>query len=137
LVVNWVSSCLSFCMSASTAATYIFTDRNFRTTIIILEPRALNVEFEYFRLSCSILYWDLIKCLHFADTTERGDRGWKGDSKRGWRQGYFRDNSIVSKKEPWEDSEEGCSERERPVWGKSRAWDPNPESHLLQWPQPV
>jgi hypothetical protein len=25
LVVNWVSSCLSFLLSASTAATYIFT----------------------------------------------------------------------------------------------------------------
>jgi hypothetical protein len=28
-------------------------------------------------LSFSISYWDLIKFSHFADTTERGDRGWK------------------------------------------------------------
>jgi hypothetical protein len=40
-------------------------------------------------LSFSISYWDLLKCLYFADTTERGDRGWK-DAQR---QGYFRDNS--------------------------------------------
>ncbi len=28
-------------------------------------------------LSFRISYWDLIKFLNFADTTERGDRGWK------------------------------------------------------------
>jgi len=38
LVVNWVSSCLSFFLSASTAAaTYIFTAPNCTTTIISLE----------------------------------------------------------------------------------------------------
>jgi hypothetical protein len=31
-------------------------------------------------LSFSISYWDLMKFHYFADTTERGDRGWK----RGW-----------------------------------------------------
>ncbi len=36
LVVNWVSSCLSFFLSASTAATYIFTAPNWTTTIISL-----------------------------------------------------------------------------------------------------
>jgi hypothetical protein len=28
-------------------------------------------------LSLSISYWDLINFPYFADTTERGDRGWK------------------------------------------------------------
>ncbi len=83
LVVNWVASCLSFCMSASTAATYVFTDPNFTTTIISLGPRALNVEFQHFRLSCSFLYWHLIQCFYFADTTERGDRGWKEAQRQG------------------------------------------------------
>jgi hypothetical protein len=83
LVVNWVSSCLSFFLRASTAATYIFTAPNCATTIIHLEPRALNAEFQYFVLSCSISYWDLIKCLYFRDTTERGDRGWKDAQRQG------------------------------------------------------
>jgi hypothetical protein len=77
LVVNWVSSCLSFFPSSSTAATYIFTALSCTSTIISLEPYALNAEFQHFVLSCSISYWDLIKCPYFADTTERGDRGWK------------------------------------------------------------
>jgi hypothetical protein len=66
------------------------------TTIITLEPCALNAEFQRFVLSCSISFWDLIKCPYFADTTERGDRGVKGGPKRGWRQGYFTDNSNGS-----------------------------------------
>jgi len=41
LVVNRVSSCLSFFLSASTAATYIFTAPNCTTPIISLEPCAL------------------------------------------------------------------------------------------------
>jgi hypothetical protein len=36
--VNWVSSCLSFLLSTSTAATYIFTAPNYATTIICLDP---------------------------------------------------------------------------------------------------
>ncbi len=32
----------------------------------------------------------------FADTTESGDRGVKGDPKTGWRHGYFTDNSIAT-----------------------------------------
>jgi hypothetical protein len=83
LVVNWVSSCLSFFLCASSAATYIFTAPNCATTIIDLEPCALNAEFQYFVLSCSISYWDLIKCLYFRDTTERGDRGWKDAQRQG------------------------------------------------------
>jgi hypothetical protein len=54
LVVNRVSSCLSFFLNASTAAIYIFTDPNITTTIISLEPGALNAEFHHFILSCSI-----------------------------------------------------------------------------------
>ncbi len=52
LAVNWVSSCLSFFLSASTAAatTYIFTAPNCTTTIISLEPCALNAEYQQFIL---------------------------------------------------------------------------------------
>jgi hypothetical protein len=50
LVVNWVSSCLSFSLSASTAAAYIFTAPNCITTIISLGPCALNAEFQHFIL---------------------------------------------------------------------------------------
>ncbi len=42
-------------------------------------------------LSFSISYWDLIKFPYFADTTERGDRGWK----HAQRQGDFADNFNV------------------------------------------
>ncbi len=45
LVVNWVSSCLSSFLSASTAVTYIFTTPNCTTTIVSLEPCALNAEY--------------------------------------------------------------------------------------------
>jgi hypothetical protein len=44
LVVNWVSSWLSFTLSASTAATHIFTAPNCTITIISLKPCALNAE---------------------------------------------------------------------------------------------
>jgi hypothetical protein len=50
LVVNWVSSCLSFFLSTSTAATYIFTAPNCTTTIICLNPCALNAEYQHFIL---------------------------------------------------------------------------------------
>jgi hypothetical protein len=49
-------------------ATYIFTAPTFRTTIITLEPCALNAEFHHFIL-------DFIKFPYFLDATERGDRG--------------------------------------------------------------
>ncbi len=82
LVVNWVSSCLSF--PACLHCCYIyFTALNCTTTIISLEPCALNAEFEHFILSCSNSSWDLMKCLYFSDTTERGDRGWKGTQRQG------------------------------------------------------
>jgi hypothetical protein len=50
LVVNCVSSCLTFFLSASTTATYIFTAPNCTTTIISLEPCALNAEYQHFIL---------------------------------------------------------------------------------------
>jgi hypothetical protein len=55
-------------MRQSTAATYFFTAPTSRTTIITLEPCALNAEFQHFIL-------DFIKFPYFLDTTERGDRG--------------------------------------------------------------
>jgi hypothetical protein len=48
LVVNRVSSCLSFFLSASTTATYIFTAPNCTTTIITLEPCASSAEYQGF-----------------------------------------------------------------------------------------
>ncbi len=50
LVVNWVSSPLSFFLSASIAATYIFTAPTCTTTIISLKPCALDAEFQHFIL---------------------------------------------------------------------------------------
>jgi hypothetical protein len=57
LVVNWVSSCLSFFLNTSTAAIYIFTDPNITTTVISLEPccikcwvSAFHTELQHFML---------------------------------------------------------------------------------------
>jgi hypothetical protein len=47
LVVNLVSWCLSFFLSAYTAATYIFTTPPCTITIITLEPCSLNAEFKH------------------------------------------------------------------------------------------
>jgi hypothetical protein len=55
LVINWVSSCLSFFMSASTAATYILS-----LCLITLKPCALNAEFQHSILrfnKVSLLCW--------------------------------------------------------------------------------
>jgi len=46
-------------------------------------------------LSFNISYWDLIKFLYFADTTEREDREWKQGPKTGWKEGDFMDLSII------------------------------------------
>jgi hypothetical protein len=62
---------------------YIFTPPNYATTIIGLEPCALIAEYHHFTLRWSISYWDLLKSLYFADTTERGDRGWKEAQRQG------------------------------------------------------
>jgi hypothetical protein len=76
-------------MSASTAATYIFTAPTCTTTIIGLEPCALmNAEYQPFHTEI------LLKCLYFANTTEREDRGVKGGPKTGQREGYFRDRRF-------------------------------------------
>jgi hypothetical protein len=93
LVVNWVSSCLSFFLSASTAstaATYTLATPTCTSTIISLESCALNTKFQHFILSWSISYWDLIKCLYFVDTTERVDRGWKEAQRQGEDRLAFR-----------------------------------------------
>jgi len=50
LVVNSVSSPLSIFLSASSAGTYISTALTYTTTIIPLEPCALNTEFQHFML---------------------------------------------------------------------------------------
>jgi hypothetical protein len=70
LVVSWVSS-LPFLFASTTAATYIFTTLTCTTSIITLEPCALNAKFQHFILRFNQ------KFPYFADTTERGDRGVK------------------------------------------------------------
>jgi hypothetical protein len=45
LIVHWVSAPVLFFLSASTAATYIFTTLTCTTTILSLEPCALDAEF--------------------------------------------------------------------------------------------
>jgi hypothetical protein len=91
-VLNWVSSYLSFFLSASTTATYILTARICRTAIVTLKPCALNPEFQHF-----ILRFDK-KFPYFVNTTERGDRGWKEAQRQGEdRVTYFTDNSTMQK----------------------------------------
>jgi hypothetical protein len=68
LVVNGVSFCLFFFLSASTAAAYIFSALDCTTTIISLGPGALSAEFQHF-----ILRFNKMSLL-CADTTGRGDR---------------------------------------------------------------
>jgi hypothetical protein len=51
-------------LSASSAATYLFTAPTWRTTIVTLQPCALNAEFQAFRTE------NLIKFPYFADTTD-------------------------------------------------------------------
>ncbi len=84
-----------FFLSASTAATYIFTAPTCTTATITLEPCALDAEFRHFVLSWSMSYCDFIKCLYFADTTERGDSGWKEAQRQSEDRVYFADNSII------------------------------------------
>jgi hypothetical protein len=63
-------------VSASTAATYIFTAPTCRTTIITLEPCALNAEFQHFMLG-----FNKISLLCGYLWSERGDSGWKQRGK--------------------------------------------------------
>ncbi len=86
--VNWVSYRLSSFLSASTAATYIFTAPNSTTTIVSLEPCALNAEFQHF-----ILRFIKISLL-YRYRWKRG-QGVKGGPKTGWSRGYFTENSII------------------------------------------
>ncbi len=56
------------------------------STIIPLEPCALNARNQRFVLSFSISYWDLIKFPNITDTTKRGVRGWKEAQRQvNWR----------------------------------------------------
>jgi hypothetical protein len=69
---------------AATAVTKIFTAPTSTSTMIPLEPCALNAETQHLVLNFSISYWDLIKkSPYFTDTTERGVRGWKEAQREG------------------------------------------------------
>jgi hypothetical protein len=46
-------------------------------------------------LSISISYWDLLKCLYFVDTTERGKREWK-EAQRQDEESIFFENFKIS-----------------------------------------
>jgi hypothetical protein len=82
LVVNWVSSSLSFFLSASTAVIYFFTAPTYTTTIITLEPCALNAEFQHF-----ILRFNKISFLALGLIVKEGIGG--------EREGDFMDNFNV------------------------------------------
>jgi hypothetical protein len=70
------SSCLSFFLSTSTAATYIFTARTCTTTIITLEPCTLNAEYQHFNSELQHFKLEFfLNVFNFLDTIERGDRG--------------------------------------------------------------
>jgi hypothetical protein len=83
LVVNWVSSCLSFFLERLHCLLHdIFNAPTWTTTIIILKPCALYAEFQHFILRFSkislllqillkegirgISYWDLVKFHYFC-----------------------------------------------------------------------
>jgi hypothetical protein len=56
------------------------------STIIPLEPCALNAGIQRFVLSFSISYWDSIKFPNIRNTTKRGVRGWKEAQRQvNWR----------------------------------------------------
>jgi hypothetical protein len=85
-----LSFIVSFLCPERIRCCYIYFHRSCTTTIISLEPCALNAEFQHF-----ISYWDLIKFHYFADTAERKrDTGWKTALRTVLRQGDFRDYSI-------------------------------------------
>jgi len=73
LVANWVSSPLSFFLSASTAATCTFTAPTYTTTIITLQPCALNAEFQHFVLRFLPLLIQLKEAI--GGVENRGDSG--------------------------------------------------------------
>jgi hypothetical protein len=77
-ILFWPPSSVSFCLSASTAATYIFT---------------CSYLYNYYSYSPTLCIkcWvspfhtqeDSIKFPYFADLTQRGDRGWKEAQRQG------------------------------------------------------
>jgi hypothetical protein len=75
-MINWVSPCLSFFLSASITTTYFFIVPTYTSIIITLEPYTLNVEFHHFIpkfYKISSLYGHI----------ERGVWGWKEAQKQG------------------------------------------------------
>jgi hypothetical protein len=84
---HWVSLCLSFFMSASIAVKRIFNAPTCTTSIITLEPYALNSEFQHFIPRFNKI--SLLCVYHW----KRG-QGLKAGPKRGWRQGDFIDNNV-------------------------------------------
>jgi hypothetical protein len=87
LVVNWVSSCLSFLLSASTPTTYIFTAPICTATILVS-----NLVRQM--LSFSISFWDN-KISSLCRYHWKRGYGVKADWKTGWKQGDFTDNSNI------------------------------------------
>ncbi len=83
-MIKWISPCLSFSLSASTATTYIFIAPTCRTTEITLESYALNAEFQHF-----IPRFNKISSLY--GYTERWVWGWK----EAQRQGDFMNNLSI------------------------------------------
>ncbi len=70
-MVNWVSSCLSFLPeTTSTVVTYIFTAPKLYNyyKLVVSNPPCIKC---WIWISAAFSYWDLLKFLYFADTTER------------------------------------------------------------------
>jgi len=74
--------------------------RQFFLKKTVVSHSQLQLGYFLFLLSCKISYWDLLKCLYFADTTERGDRGWK----EAQRQGEDRVTVQITLLCPWFDT---------------------------------
>jgi len=87
-MINWVSSCLSFFLSACTAATYFFFAPTCTSTMITLKPWALHDEIQHFILRFN-------KFHYIPDTTERHIWGLKGCPKVRQRHGAFPGNFSV------------------------------------------
>jgi hypothetical protein len=90
LVISWVSSCLSFFLSASTAATYIY---------LLLLPIQLLLNNYSWTLCIKCWFQDFI--LRFNKTSllcryHWGDRRWKWAQRHGQVKVTFPDNSITS-----------------------------------------
>jgi hypothetical protein len=83
-MINWVFTLFSNFLNAFTTATYIFIAPTCTTTIITLEPYALNVEFQHF-----IPIFNKISS--FCGYSETGVWGWK----EAIRQGDFLNNLHI------------------------------------------